>query len=196
LVGIRFTTARADAQRALGVLLRQWSQGPDIAQAEHRSLRTPLPGGEIESFDLFRSAAREHAPRAISGASLEGLLRNFGTEYRKVLSSEASNVEVSGVVPGTSTLLAEIDYAVKNEMATCVDDVVMRRTNLAAGRHPGSAALQVVADRMAPLLRWSDTQAADEVRKADDNLRKHRARESVDASPRQDAHRNVERLFA
>jgi glycerol-3-phosphate dehydrogenase len=191
LVGIRFTTARADARRALDLLFRQWPQGPSVASARERSLQAALPGGEIEDFNRFRSEAQRDAPHTVSKESLEGLLRNFGTQYRAIIATGDSNV-----VTGTDTLMAEVDYAVNNELATRVDDVVMRRTNLAAGRHPGSVALHSVADRMATLLGWSSVRAAEEVRIAQDNLRKHRAQEATTVSVPHEAHRNKERVSA
>ena len=190
LVGIRFTTARADARRALDLLLRQWPQGPKIGGTHDRSLCTPLPGGEIEDFNGFRNEAARSTGITIPKESLEGLLRNFGTQYRAVLAAGESKV-----APGTDTLLAEVDHAVNHEFAARLDDVVMRRTNLAAGRHPGSAALQTVADRMAKVLGWSSTKTAEELNLSLENLRKHRARESAPSATHHEAHRR-ERVSA
>lgn len=191
LVGIRFTTARADARRALELLLRQWPQGPSVARTHDRSLQSPLPGGEIEDFSRFRREAERTAPKTIDKESLEGLLRNFGTEHKAIIATGEQRL-----VPGTDTLLSEVDYAVTTELAARLDDVVMRRTNLAAGRHPGSLALQFVADRMGKLLGWSAAKTAEELHLAQDNLHKHRARESTRSAVTHGAHRNKERVSA
>ncbi len=170
LVGIRFTTARADAQQALNLLLKQWPERR-IGARSKESLTTPLPGGAIESFDRFRREARKQV-EGISDESLEALLHNFGTQYVEVL-NVAPN---SATIPGTATLRNEVSFAIEHEMAVRLDDVIMRRTNLAAGRHPGAAAIRLVADQMASELNWSATRVADEIELVEDNLAKHFAR--------------------
>ena len=180
LVGIRFTTARADAQRALKLLMKQWPGGPAPRIARTLSLRKPLPGGNIESFERFRAHARRQLATALSGRNvseqaMEALLRNFGSEFEQVMNTS----EPAAQIPGTATLSSEVEYAVANEMAVRLDDVVMRRTNLAAGRHPGAPALLAAAQQMGRHLGWSPKQAAEEVRMVEENLKKHYARERV-----------------
>lgn len=176
LVGIRFTTARADAQRALDLLLQQWP-GRAAADSANASAYAALPGGDIEDFDQFRSQAQRelasHLNEPVSDASLQALLRNFGTEYREVLTNAANATEP---VPGTTTLLGEVRYAIDREMAVRLDDVVMRRTDLAAGRHPGARALRYVAAEMAQRLGWSVQRQEAELAAAQENLAKHFAK--------------------
>lgn len=172
LVGIRFTTARADAQHALDLLLEQWPERTATAAAYRASMYEALPGGDIENFEQFASRARGRFASAIPAETLEGLLRNFGTEHEEVLAEANANTLVSN----TSTSLAEVSYSVEHEMAVRLDDVVMRRTNLAAGRHPGNAALQHAADEMARLLGWSAQRRDSEIAATEQNLAKHFAR--------------------
>ncbi len=180
LVGIRFTTARADAQRALDLLLQQWPERAAIASAHHAahaSAHAALPGGDIEDFDRFRSRAQRELTSSVSDVigeeSLQGLLRNFGTEYREVLTGTANATET---VPGTATMRGEIRHAIDHEMAVRLDDVVMRRTDLAAGRHPGARALRYVAAEMAQCLGWSVQRQEAELAAAQENLVKHFAK--------------------
>jgi glycerol-3-phosphate dehydrogenase len=195
LVGIRFTTARVDAQRALHVLLRQWPKAPATARGSDLSLEKPLPGGDIDNFERFQSQARQEVTATISDASLSALVRNFGTEYRDVLRASSD----SATLAGTTTLIAEVQYAVRNEMAVQLDDVVMRRTNLAAGRHPGARALAGAAEQMAKDLGWPAAKVAEEIRKVEENLKKHHARSHNDTAPDAscpDARDVRERVFA
>lgn len=176
LVGIRFTTARADAQKALELLLQQWPERRASSDATHASLHSRLPGGEIDSFQSFSSQARREVSSAVSETSLHSLLRNFGTEYRDVLQSTHESANDIATVADTHTLLCEVEFAIKHEMAVRLDDVVMRRTNLAAGRYPGRRALQSVADVMADRLGWSAQRKAEEMSATEQNLAKHFAR--------------------
>lgn len=172
LVGIRYTMARIDAARAVDLLLRQ-SEAPPAAPA---SDRLPLPGGDIENFAAFATEAARALPTGVSNDSLQALLRNHGTEYRAVLQDAGSSTVVN--VAGTSTLTAEIRYAVSQEMAVHLDDVVMRRTDLAAGRHPGRTALLATAAEIGRQLSWSAERLHQEIAATERNLQRHLARDS------------------
>jgi glycerol-3-phosphate dehydrogenase len=180
LVGIRFTTARADAARALNMLLRQMPHAP----APLDTARLPLSGGDIEDFTAFEAQALLTKPPAVNAETLRALLRNHGTHYAQVLRGRDSQV-----VPGTHTLLAEIRHAIDQEMAVKLEDVVMRRTELAAGSHPGRPAMEAAAMEMARHLRWSDSRMRDELSATERTLARHLARadSAAGVSARDDA---------
>jgi hypothetical protein len=67
---------------------------------------------------------------------------------------------------------------VKKEMAVHLDDVVMRRTDLAAGSHPGRAALLATAAEMGRLLSWSAERLHQELATTEHTLQRHLARDS------------------
>jgi len=56
-----------------------------------------------------------------------------------------------------------------------LDDVVLRRTNLGSGSHPGVAAIEQAADRMQKLLGWSERRRHEEVVATELTLRRHLA---------------------
>jgi glycerol-3-phosphate dehydrogenase len=172
LVGIRFTMARVDAARALDLLLKQSKHAP----AAPASDQIKLPGGEIENFASFQSDACRALPPGVSIESAQALLRNHGTHYRAVLDA-GSNATVVNIA-GSSTLTAEVRYAVSHEMAVHLDDVVMRRTDLAAGSHPGRAALLATAAEMGRLLSWSAERLHQEIATTEHHLQRHLARGS------------------
>jgi glycerol-3-phosphate dehydrogenase len=167
LVGIRFTTARADAARALDLLLRQLPRAPRAVD----TARLPLAGGDIEDFAAFEAQALLTRPPGVGADTLRALLRNHGTRYAQVLRGREPQV-----APGTTTLLAEIHHAVDHEMAVKLEDVVMRRSELAAGSHPGRRALEAAAMEMAKHLRWSDSRMRDELSATERTLARHLAR--------------------
>lgn len=174
LVGIRFTMARIDAARAVDLLLQQFGSAPLAAPP---SDRLPLPGGDIENFAAFAAAASGALSTDVSNGSLQALLRNHGTEYRAVL-REAGNSTVVNV-PGTETLTAEVRYAVNHEMAVHLDDVVMRRTDLAAGCHPGRTALLATAAEIGRQLSWPAERLHQEIAATERSLQRHLARDST-----------------
>jgi glycerol-3-phosphate dehydrogenase len=179
LVGIRFTTARADAGRALDLLLRQLPRAP----ASANTARLPLAGGDIEDFAAFEAQALLTKPAGVNDETMRALLRNHGTRYAQVLRGRDAHA-----VPGTTTLFAEIRHAIDQEMAVKLDDVVMRRTELAAGSHPGRRALEVAAMEMANHLHWSDNRMREELSATERTLARHLARvTSTPVSVRDDA---------
>ena len=172
LVGIRFTTARADAARALEMLLRQLPRAPRGAD----TARLPLAGGDIEDFAAFAAQALRTKPASVDTASMRALLRNHGARHAQVLRTQDRQEDVGACIPETTTLRAEIRHAIKDEMAVKLDDVVMRRTELAAGSHPGRRALEAAAMDMAQQLRWSDSRMREELAATERTLARHLAR--------------------
>lgn len=175
LIGIRFTMARSDAAAALDLLLEQWPvQGPARSPTE----RTPLAGGAISDFSVMRSQAMAMRPDAILPESLDALLCNHGTEYERVLEIARKTGE-SQRVANSDTLLAEVTHAATEEMALRLEDVVLRRTDLGSGGHPGRAALEQVATRMQQLAGWSDQRRQDEIDATDRLLHDHHAADTA-----------------
>src|SRR3989304_2771824 len=95
-----------------------------------RSARTPLVGGDFESFaDLVRSVETPH------------LAFNYGTLIREVLAiSDPTPLSDTTPVSG-----AEVRYAVREGMALDLSSVVLRRTELRSAGHPGRTGLAPLA---------------------------------------------------
>jgi glycerol-3-phosphate dehydrogenase len=154
------------------MLLRQRpraTRGADTA-------RLPLAGGEIEDFAAFEAHALRTKPAGVETASMRALLRNHGARYAQVLRTQDRHADIGACIPDTTTLLAEIRHAVEDEMAVKLEDVVMRRTELAAGSHPGRRALEAAAMEMAQHMRWADSRMREELSATERTLARHLAR--------------------
>ena len=79
------------------------------------------------------------------------------------------------VLSGSETLVAEVTHAARENMAVRLDDVVLRRTNLGSGSHPGAAAVEQAANRMQELLGWSEQRRREEVAATESTLSRHHA---------------------
>ncbi len=170
LIGIRYTTARGDAARALDLLLEQMPNAPSRAA----TASTPLVGGDIPSFAALESDARREVAGTVSPPTLEAWLRNYGTEYR-TLARLARVPRQAQALGESATVSAEITHAVEDEMATHLEDVVLRRTNLGSGSHPGSVALEEAASLMQPLLGWTEAKRREQIAATEAALRHHLA---------------------
>jgi glycerol-3-phosphate dehydrogenase len=152
LIGVRFTTARGMAEQAVNEVFKklQVKQAPSAKTAF-----TPVYGGDMPSFSEYLAQARRQLESLDEDVSYN-LLRNYGTMHQQVL-HEAKQLPTATARIGTSnTIEAEVIHAVRAEMAYKLDDVVFRRTSLAAGSNPGEAALRRCADLMAGELGWQE----------------------------------------
>ena len=66
-----------------------------------------------------------------------------------------------------SNVGAEVVYAIRHEMAHTLADVVIRRTGLGSGSHPGSAVVQAAAGIAGDALGWTPSRAAQEIAEID-----------------------------
>ena len=180
LIGIRFTMARSDAAAALDLLLEQWPGRRPVGSSTER---TPLAGGAISDFSVLRSKAMAMRPEAISADSLDALLCNHGTEYQTVLDIAREPGE-SQRVGNSDTLVAEVTHAANEEMAIRLEDVVLRRTDLGSGGHPGHAALEQAASRLQQLVGWSEQRRQREIEATERLLHQHHAAEAATMSAR------------
>jgi glycerol-3-phosphate dehydrogenase len=172
LIGIRYTTARGDAAKALDLLLEQW---PGTLRPAPTA-EIPLAGGDIADFQALQASARRAVPQAVSARTLNSWLRNYGTEYRD-LAELAGSPALAQRLGESDTLQADVTYSVREEMAVRLADVILRRTELGSGSHPGRAAIAAAARGMQQLLGWSDAQREEEIADTERELSHHRASE-------------------
>lgn len=173
LIGIRYTMARLDGERALELLLAQRATRCRAVDTEF----LPLVGGDIESIAQVRSEAQRRRPPIVSEASMDSILANHGTLYGAIVDRIEADPSAAERAPGTHVLAAEIDHAVECEMAVHLDDIVLRRTDMSCHAHPGREALRFAAQRMGSRLGWSAQRVAEEIAITQGILARHHARE-------------------
>jgi glycerol-3-phosphate dehydrogenase len=159
LMGVRFTTARGVAEKAVDLILRKL----DRKLPKSKTAITPLHGGDIDSFTALLHTALERRPDSISAKALPDLLHNHGSAYEQVIDLAVSNPLLAELVPGTRVLKAEVLFAVRNEMAFNLGDIMFRRTDIATGGHPGEAAIRTCAEMMAAELGWDEGRMEKEI---------------------------------
>jgi glycerol-3-phosphate dehydrogenase len=159
LLGVRFTTARGVAEKAVDLILRKL----DRKLPKSKTAITPLHGGDIDSFTALLHTALERRPDSISAKALPDLLHNHGSAYEQVIDLAVSNPLLAELVPGTRVLKAEVLFAVRNEMAFNLGDIMFRRTDIATGGHPGEAAIRTCAEMMAAELGWDEGRMEKEI---------------------------------
>lgn len=155
LLGVRYTTARGDAARAVDLACARLG----AASSRCRTADTPVHGGDVASVGGVEALEREalaRRPAPASEAAVRALVRNHGTAFERVLALGRVEPELLAPLPGSDTLGAEVAYAVREEMARTLEDVVFRRTDLGTTGFPGDAALDGAADVAAAELGWDE----------------------------------------
>jgi glycerol-3-phosphate dehydrogenase len=151
VMGVKYTTARHVAERAVDRAL--CLLGEQLSRSVSATRR--LYGGEIDSFEDFLQTETARQSHGLLEEQVRDLVYNYGSAYPgllRCLESEESSLEQPG--PELRLLRAQVRYAVREEMAHRLGDVVFRRTSLGSAGHPGSAALQAAAEEMGRELGW------------------------------------------
>lgn len=158
ITGGKLTTYRAMAVEAVDHVTAEL--GGSAARARSRTHRIPLG----LRGDLAATVARTAGVCETLGldpALADDLVTRHGDEAAEV--AELAAAEPAGaepLVPGLPYLRAEARWAVEQEMALSVEDVLDRRTRVSArDAAAGGRAVEDVADILAGLLGWSPEQA-------------------------------------
>jgi glycerol-3-phosphate dehydrogenase len=165
-VGVKWTTARLTAEEAVNLVERRLRP----SDTPRRPAERPLPGGDLEALD--GSLPREQAPTGVSSDAMRHLLENYGSTAREVLGYVRADPSLgTELVAGSPVIGAEIVFGVEREMAQQLEDVVFRRTELAAGGHPGPEVLRRCAELMGSVLGWSQERREAEIGRTEATLR-------------------------
>jgi glycerol-3-phosphate dehydrogenase len=151
VTGGKLTTYRKMAQDTVDAVVLRLGENPKTRRCITKTLR--LIGATAAPKDPV-TAVRSHSH----------LLGRYGTESPAVLAVAEGRPELlEPVVDGLPYTGAELLYAVREEMAQTLDDVLARRTRAVIMRaHPTMAAAHAAAALIAPELGWSEQEATDQ----------------------------------
>jgi glycerol-3-phosphate dehydrogenase len=151
MIGVRFTTARGVAEKAVDLVFRKLGKVPP----KSHTASVPISGGGIDSVDAFLRPAVAQRPAGLDAETMHALVLNHGSECGRVLRYIQRDPLWAERLPASTTIKAEVAYAVDEEKAQKLGDVVFRRTDLGTGGYPGKPALRTCADIMASKLGWN-----------------------------------------
>ncbi len=151
VTGGKLTTYRKMAEDSVDAVVELLGERPRSRPCITKSLR--LIGATSVPRDPV-SAIYPHAH----------LLGRYGTETPAVIAQADGHAELlEPVIEGLPYTGAEVLYAVREEMAQSLEDVLARRTRASIQRvQPTMMAAASIAALIAPELGWSDEEAADQ----------------------------------
>lgn len=166
IVGGKLTTYRLMAEQVVDRALDKLGSGASLDPC--RTHKVPLPGarhagGRLRDLPGFsRELAQEHA---LDDEVAWHLTTTYGVRARAVLAAgRAHNVRPGRLVPDLPCLVDEVVFAVEEEFALRIDDVLRRRTLLfLQDRDQGLGICEEVADLMGGILGWTPAQREAEV---------------------------------
>jgi glycerol-3-phosphate dehydrogenase len=159
VIGVRFTTARGIAEKVVDLAFRKLGKVPP----KSKTAFTPIYGGQIEDFDGLLQTAIRDRPAGVCAETVPQLVHNHGSVYPEVFQKIQQDPDLGATIGESKVIRAEVVHAILEEMALTLEDVVLRRTNLGAGAHPGIKTLNQVADLMASELSWSTSRVQIEI---------------------------------
>lgn len=159
VVGVKWTTARAAAERAVDRAVAMLGR-----RARGRTASTPLDGGAYEHLRTLRTRLEARGELGVAPSHLRRLADLYGWRSERVLGIAQERPELAApLAPGCPVLGAQVVHAVREEMALRLADAVFRRTELAAAGWPGEAALSSAANLMGRELGWDEERQEREI---------------------------------
>jgi glycerol-3-phosphate dehydrogenase len=160
VLGAKFTTARRLAERAVDLALVKL--GRPAVPCSTRS--TPLVGAPASGQPGLADRIRNQAP-GLPLETVDHLMRSYGHEALAVVALAAGGATGGHrLTPSRESIAAEVEFAVQDEMAMTLEDVVFRRTGLGTIGHPGMACLERCADIIGSRLGWDAAQRDQQIR--------------------------------
>jgi glycerol-3-phosphate dehydrogenase len=160
VIGTKYTTARAVAERVTDLLLRKL----ELAPVACRTAVTLLPGGSVRDVGLAIADARRDHDEGLPTDTIPHLIAAYGSQFREVLDLTANRPDWKArVAAGSPVIVAELVQAARREMAVTLADALIRRTPTGALGYPGDDALSRAADIVGAEHGWSDDRKRAEI---------------------------------
>ena len=150
IAGGKLTTQRLMAQQVV-----------DHVQEKLASTYGHKPGRACCTQQPLEGTQNGHPPAGVETNPVwESLTDTYGRDAALIMELAQENpVLAQRISPDGNHLMAEVPYAVQHEMALTVCDVLVRRTRVIHEEHGGGlSSARAVAQLMAPLLGWKDSE--------------------------------------
>ena len=157
VIGGKYTTSRELAEMVIDKVCEKLGNRIACTTKELR-----LAGGEIDDMTRFLGeATRDMAAFGAPAADL--IARHYGTAYTGVVELAKQNPAWAKPFGHDDEVAAQVVYAIREEMALTLSDIVFRRMGMGSLGHPGADALRLCASIAQAELGWSDAKKEEEL---------------------------------
>ena len=156
--GGKFTTSRMLAEKAIDKTLRILK----LPKKKSISENNYLYACNIDNFAEFVEEKQKQYPEFLP-EQIEYLAKSYGEEIDELFSIIKENDSYNEKLNQDGENLALVQFAIRNEMAVTLSDIMLRRTGLALLGHPGNKTMEKVAKLAAKELNWDAERLATEI---------------------------------
>jgi glycerol-3-phosphate dehydrogenase len=149
--GGKYTTSRGLAQNVMKTVARKLNK--DLGQC--LTAKQHLAGCEIQDIGQFINELKTEN-EDFDEKTVECLARFYGRECRGVIELARQDRALSESLNDDGEIPAQAVYAIRNEMALTLKDILFRRTGIGALGYPGDDKIARIADLAANELDWDD----------------------------------------
>jgi glycerol-3-phosphate dehydrogenase len=151
VIGVKFTTARGVAERAIRVVARRLG----CRLSPSRTATTPLPGAAIADHEALAIETGRAFHLDVPLPVIRHLITLYAEGAAEIIHLTHDRPDLQEpLAPGTATLKAEIVHVIRHEMAVRLSDIVVRRIGLGSSGAPPPDALAAAAQIAATELGW------------------------------------------
>jgi len=153
VIGGKYTTSRNLARQVVDMVYEKIGKASPECQTD----TTHTYGGATGPFRRYvEKEIQKHSPE-YPPEIVENLILMYGTEHGRVMTlAEKIPVLKERITEKGPDILAQVAYAVSDEMALHLDDVLFRRTNAGCFGMLPDEAVGKVADVMGKALGWTE----------------------------------------
>ncbi len=157
--GGKFTTSRNLAEKCVDLVDAKLGR----PKVKSKTARHHLAGCRIKNLNSFMEDIHKQSANGFGGATLDYLARCYGTDYPAIIKLAHENNDLAEQLNEDGEILAQVVYAVREEMAHTLADIVLRRTGIGTLGNPGEAVLRKVAQVAARELQWTPERMEQEI---------------------------------
>jgi glycerol-3-phosphate dehydrogenase len=155
-IGGKWTTSRELAQDIVDTIVEKLA----MPAADCETDEEPTAGGDIGLFRPFLAAQKAEHPDL---PSIEHLARMYGTRLPDMLAESGNRPELRLPLGTAGDIGAQVIFAMREEMALTLADVVMRRTCIGQLGAPSAKTLDTASRLMATEYGWSEERRTQEI---------------------------------
>ena len=165
--GGKYTTSRNLALHVVDAACKKLK----IKAVKSETDKNYLAGCEIEDIEAYIEYCSKLL-ETFDSKQVDYLARIYGTELTALMETAAKDKKLTEKLNADGEILAQVVYAINEEMAFSLNDILFRRTGIGTLGHPGKDVLKKVADTAAKILGWDASRKKAEIASAENIFRK------------------------
>jgi glycerol-3-phosphate dehydrogenase len=159
--GGKYTTSRDLAENVLKTVSKKFGRKSKSVTAQRY-----LAESEIPDLDAFIEKAKSDH-NDFPAHTVDYLARMYGTKLFQVMCLARSDRSLAAPLNADGEMPAQVLYAIRDEMACTLMDILIRRTGIGTLGNPGITVLKRIAEIAAQELGWSTTKTKHEIETAE-----------------------------